>query len=131
MVFSMAIDPTATSTLYAGTVIGPSSGIFKTTNAGGTWVPINTGLPTSVNSAIVALALDRRAPNTLYAAIENAGVYKTTDGGASVGGCQQRALGAQGDGVGHRSGDSRHRVRGHARPGRLRELRRRRFVDCP
>jgi hypothetical protein len=47
------------------------------------WVPINTGLPAIINSGVLALALDPRAPSTLSAAIENAGVYKTTDGGAS------------------------------------------------
>jgi hypothetical protein len=45
--------------------------------------PINTGLPAIINAGVLSLALDPRAPSTLCAAIENAGVYKTTDGGAS------------------------------------------------
>ena len=83
IVFSMAIDSTATSTLYVGTVVGSSGGIFKTTNGGGMRVPINTGLPAIINAGVLSLALDPRAPSTLHEAIENAGVYKTTDGGAS------------------------------------------------
>ena len=46
-------------------------------------VPINTGLPGIINAGVLSLALDPRAPSTLHEAIENAGVYKTTDGGAS------------------------------------------------
>jgi hypothetical protein len=87
VVISMAIDPTKTSTLYAGTLMEPGAGIFKTTNAGGMWVPINTGLPMMNGmmdpSLVTALAIDPMAPNTLYAAVEFLGVYKTTDGGAS------------------------------------------------
>jgi photosystem II stability/assembly factor-like uncharacterized protein len=87
VVISMAIDPTKTSTLYAGTLMEPGAGIFKTTNAGGMWVPINTGLPMMNGmmdpSLVTALAIDPLAPNTLYAAVELLGVYKTTDGGAS------------------------------------------------
>ena len=46
-------------------------------------VPINTGLPAIIDSGVLSLALDPRAPSTIHAAIENAGVYKTTDGGAN------------------------------------------------
>ena len=46
-------------------------------------VPINTGLPAIINAGVPSLALDPRAPSTLHEAIENAGVYKTTDGGVS------------------------------------------------
>jgi len=81
--FSMAIDPTATSTLSAGTLMGQGGGIFETTDAGGMWVPINTGLPAPDGLAVTALALDAMAHDTLYAALENTGVFKTTDGGAS------------------------------------------------
>jgi len=72
IVFSMAIDSTATSTLYVGTVVGSSGGIFKTTNGGGMRVPINSGLPAIINAGVLSLALDPRAPSTLCAAIENA-----------------------------------------------------------
>src|SRR5262249_8879622 len=83
VVVSMAIDPTATGTLYAGTLLGANGGIFKTTNAGDMWVPINTGLPAITNAAVLSLALDPSAHNTLYAEIDNAGVYKTKATGAS------------------------------------------------
>src|SRR5262245_55878021 len=63
--FSMAIDPTATSTLSAGTLMGQGGGIFETTDAGGMWVPINTGLPAPDGLAVTALALDAMAHDTL------------------------------------------------------------------
>jgi hypothetical protein len=39
------------------------------------WVPINIGLPAIISSGVPSLALDPRAPSTLHAAIEKAGVY--------------------------------------------------------
>src|SRR5260221_630532 len=44
---TIAIDPTAPATLYAGTLTpdGEASvGIFKSTDAGASWTPINNGL---------------------------------------------------------------------------------------
>jgi len=41
---------------------------------------MDTGLPAIINSGVLSLALDPRAPSTLHATIENAGVYRTTDG---------------------------------------------------
>ncbi len=63
----LAIDPTATQTLYAGT----GQGVFKTTNGGSSWSPINTGLKMD----IAALALDPSAPQTIYAGTHGAGVW--------------------------------------------------------
>ena len=42
-VFALAIDPSAPTTLYASTYGG---GVFKSTNGGGSWSAINTGLNT-------------------------------------------------------------------------------------
>jgi photosystem II stability/assembly factor-like uncharacterized protein len=61
-------------------------GVFKSTDAGETWVHLEGGLP-----AISAtdLAIDPQNPQTLYAAIGDIfgdpqnGIYKSTDGGAS------------------------------------------------
>ena len=49
------------STLYAGTAGG---GVFKSTDAGGTWSALNTGL---TDLAVNALAIDPLTPTTLYA----------------------------------------------------------------
>ena len=42
---SLAIDPSAPATLYAGT---SSGGVYKTENSGATWSASNTGLPNPV-----------------------------------------------------------------------------------
>src|SRR5262245_12299942 len=41
LVKTLAIDPTTPSTLYAATYAG---GVFKSTNSGGSWSAVNTGL---------------------------------------------------------------------------------------
>ena len=40
----LALDPTNPSTLYAGTFIIPGGGVFKSTDMGAHWTPINNGL---------------------------------------------------------------------------------------
>src|SRR2546426_828887 len=61
--------------LYAGTSGG---GVFKSTNEGGSWSAVNTGLN---NTSIFALAIDPAAPATLYAGTDGGGVFKSTNGG--------------------------------------------------
>jgi len=79
---ALAIDPATPSTLYAGTdnyVIG-SHGVFKSTNGGGNWTPVNTGL---TNAHVSALAIDPATPSTLYAGTHGDGVFKSTNGGGN------------------------------------------------
>ena len=73
---ALAIDPVTPATLYAGT---DSNGVFKTTNGGGSWAAVNTGL---TNFQVTALAIDPQTPATVYAGTAN-GVFKSTDGGMS------------------------------------------------
>jgi len=75
-VTSLAIDPTTPSTLYVGT---DGSGVFKSTNAGGSWDPANAGLTITT---VFALAVDPHTPTTLYAGGPG-GVFKSTDGAGS------------------------------------------------
>jgi hypothetical protein len=84
----------ASITTYAGTIYAALLGggsVYKTTNGGATWALANTGLPTGVE--VFSLAIDCGAgggagsptcanPQLLYAAT-SAGVYKSTNGGAS------------------------------------------------
>ena len=94
---ALAVDPISPSIVYAATVGG---GVFKTTNGGATWGPINTGLPPFrpgqpfINS--LALAIDPVTPSTLYVSVDSSqcvgancfpftAVFKTTNGGASWG----------------------------------------------
>ena len=75
---ALAIDPANPATLYAGTTGG---GVFKSTDGGGSWAAVNTGL-TSVPS--YALAIDPTTPATLYAGgTEGGGVFKSTDSGGT------------------------------------------------
>ena len=79
-VVALALHPTQTSTIYAGT----ANGVYKTTNAGRTWTAINNGL----NSLqVTAIVIDPSTPSTLYVATNDtsfdSGVYKSTNGGDS------------------------------------------------
>jgi hypothetical protein len=61
-VFSIVFDPSTASTMYVGT----STGVFKSTNSGSTWVVQNNfGIAGTPN--VHALAIDPTAPLTIYA----------------------------------------------------------------
>jgi photosystem II stability/assembly factor-like uncharacterized protein len=75
-VFSLAMDPFAPATLYAGT----AGGVFRSTNGGGNWSAVNTGL---TSTDVTALAIDPSAPATLYAGTSRGGVFKSHDSGGS------------------------------------------------
>ena len=75
VVFDLVLDPTDTSTLYAGT----QRGAFKSTDMGANWVEISNGL---ISISVGALALDPTNTSTLYAGTR-AGAFKSTDMGAN------------------------------------------------
>jgi len=75
--YAVVIDPSDSSTLYAG---GDSGGVFKSTDSGDNWAPAHNGVP---NVRVSALAIDPTNPATVYAGTLGSGVYKTTDGGTS------------------------------------------------
>jgi hypothetical protein len=58
----------ASAILYAGT----SSGVLKSTDGGGNWSPLNTGL---TNLWIDALVIDPATPFTLYVGTKAAGAF--------------------------------------------------------
>ncbi|HKB86676.1 MAG TPA: T9SS type A sorting domain-containing protein [Ignavibacteriaceae bacterium] len=96
-VYAIVVDPSNTNIMYSGSL---TLGVYKTTDAGGTWNPMNTGL---TNSAVLSLAISASNPQVLYAGINvgsNDGVYKTTNGGGSwtrmVTGIQETGKGIQG-----------------------------------
>ena len=75
---TLAIAPSAPSTIYAGTFAGP----YKSTDGGATWLATQTaGLPSFPSAT--ALAIDPGNPLVVYAGMINGGLYKTIDGGAS------------------------------------------------
>ncbi len=106
----IVVDPVNPSTLYVGTFstvpgtggdipepltsMGVINGVFKSTDAGATWVhssnglpPLQPGNPDSPHRNVLALALAKSQPSTLYAAVNrdlsDARIYKSTDAGAS------------------------------------------------
>src|SRR5437870_7033894 len=74
---ALAIDPVTPATLYAGAYSG---GVFKSTDGGGSWTAVNTGL---TDVCVRTLAIDPQTPATLYAGTDRGGVFKSTNGGAS------------------------------------------------
>jgi photosystem II stability/assembly factor-like uncharacterized protein len=66
----------ANGTLYLGTEM---SGMFKSTDAGASWVPINNGLTTP---RIKTCAVDAADANLVYAGADT-GVFRSSDGGVS------------------------------------------------
>lgn len=75
-IMSLVQDRGHPETLYAGTI---EAGIFKSSNGGRRWHPLN--LDTDA-TRVDALALDPRDTETVYAGT-GLGVFKSTDGGAN------------------------------------------------
>ena len=83
---SMLIDPTDANVMYAAAVAG---GIWKTTNGGTSWAPLNDFL---ANIAVSSMALDPSNSSIIYAGtgegffnadgVRGAGIFKSTDAGA-------------------------------------------------
>ncbi|HST16546.1 MAG TPA: hypothetical protein VLK36_02685 [Gaiellaceae bacterium] len=86
-VTALAVDPRYPTTVYAA--IGAN--LLKTTNGGQTWQPIAHGLPigdphgschcVSRVGGVRALAVDPRRSGTVFAALTQGGIYKTSNGG--------------------------------------------------
>jgi photosystem II stability/assembly factor-like uncharacterized protein len=72
---ALAVDPTDSNLVYAG----GSAGLFKSSNAGGSWEGLAAGLdPAGIVSDIV---IDPTSPNVVYVGTYNLGVYYSTDSG--------------------------------------------------
>ena len=54
--------------------------MFKSTDGGGNWSAVNTGL---TNTDVRALAIDPATPATLYAGTYGGGVFKSMNGGGN------------------------------------------------
>lgn len=76
----VVIDPTLQSTLYVtGRAPGGPTRVFKSTDSGFTWSPIDVGLPANVYPPI-ELAIDPANASNLYAATDS-GIFRSTDAG--------------------------------------------------
>lgn len=79
---TLTVDPGVPQNVYAA---AGNDGFFKSTDAGSTWAPINTGMPSVPNAQSLAVAPS--PPGTLYACTGYGrgpvAVYKSTDAGSN------------------------------------------------
>jgi photosystem II stability/assembly factor-like uncharacterized protein len=97
---ALALDPGDPRTIYMagsywqnGSQIGPTHGVYQSTNGGASWSWAGSGLPVSSadqSQFIGSLAIDPGNPGTIYAGTatqglmaRSSGVFKTTNGGAT------------------------------------------------
>ena len=76
-IHALAVDPSTPTTIYAVTFGG---GTFKSTDGGGAWSAVNTGL---TDTDVIAIAIDPATPSTLYVGTREGGVFKSTNGGGA------------------------------------------------
>src|SRR6476659_1450396 len=84
---ALLINPTNPGVMYAA---GVGGGVWKTTNAGQSWIPLGDLL---TNIAFCSLAFDTANPEVVYAgtgegvfasdSVRGGGIFKTTNGGAN------------------------------------------------
>lgn len=83
----VAGHPTDPNIVYAGTLRSTDNTnlVFRSADRGLTWQPASGGLPANMtqNTGVNALLIRQDAPNTLYAGLFRAGVWRSTDGGGS------------------------------------------------
>ena len=81
---ALAIHPTTTSTIYAGTF---GNGMFKTTNGGTNWTPINTGLTGNDANFINTVVIDPFNASIVYTGHGSFSgtINKSTNAGSSWG----------------------------------------------
>ena len=90
-VLLLAIDPVRSNVLYAATSSNVWSfapafqGLYKSTDSGASWSPINQGLDeiAAAHPSVNALLVDADRPNILYLATSGYGVFKSSDGGTT------------------------------------------------
>ena len=95
----LAFDPSNAQTVYAvlwaarqapweigESFKGPGSGLFKSTDGGGTWQPLTGGLPTVAEGlGRIGIAIAPSDPRRMYALVDakEGGVYRSGDAGAT------------------------------------------------
>ena len=73
---TLAVDPKNPTTIYAGLA---GTGVYKSSNAGETWEPVNSGLG-SAGIVVRTLTIDPQNPGTIYGGTQR-GVIRTLNGG--------------------------------------------------
>ncbi len=78
----VAVDPLHSDTIYASiSSATPVPGLYKSTNGGNSFVPLDNGLMTGMFGYFTRVAIDPQDPNTLYASASSGSVLKSRDGG--------------------------------------------------
>jgi len=85
-VYALAVDPVHPTNIFAGT----AQGVFRSADGASTWTA------TAAGGRIFSLAVDPSSPSTVYAAVADAGVLRSDDGGQTWGSVSS---GLPGDGV--------------------------------
>jgi len=78
---SLVIDASKSAALCARVTAPYISGVFKSTNGGGSWSPANSGLILTFTPIVTTLAIDPSSPATVYAVTFMGEVFKSIDGG--------------------------------------------------
>ena len=95
----VAFDPANTQTVYAvlwaarqgpweydNAYVGATSGLFKSTDGGATWLPLTQGLPAAADGlSRIGIAIAPTDPNRIYAWVtaRTSGLYRSVDAGAN------------------------------------------------
>lgn len=83
-VSEIAIHPTSPGILYV-TSFSPLPAVLKSTDAGFTWMPSDSGILLNVETSAASIAIHPLRPDTLYCGTVGffgGGLYKSTNGGA-------------------------------------------------
>ncbi len=94
----ISVDPTNANTAYAAVsqaghngAGGSGTGIYKTTDGGGTWTNVTAANSKDNNNSWTAVVVDPNSPSIVYAAVGNSngfstnGVYRSTNSGSTWG----------------------------------------------
>jgi len=73
----IAVDPTDSDTMIVG---GHRGGVWKTTDGGQSWTPLNDNF---VNLSVYSVAIDSIDPNIYYYGSSNGMIFRSTDAGAT------------------------------------------------
>ena len=83
---AFAMSPSTPAVMYAGGGIGPGSsgpssqgGLFKSTNGGATWIPINNGL---TDPMVDSVWIDQQNASVVLAGTFLTGIFRSTDAGS-------------------------------------------------